>query len=139
MPSSSRPAGAGALPLADAYVQYLNCTDRRDGDSCGRCANCVQIAQLAHPDLHFVFPVNRQGKKSGEAVRSDEFLPLWRSLFAETGRIFRPPAVVRPPRSGPHAAGHDLRARGRRGDPQTLVQELRIRLQECDPVAAGNP
>ena len=79
------PAGAGALPLAVAYVQYLNCTDRRDGDSCGRCANCVQIAQLAHPDLHFVFPVNRQGKKSGEAVRSDEFLPLWRSLFAETG------------------------------------------------------
>ena len=84
------PAGAGALPLAVAYVQYLNCTDRRDGDSCGRCANCVQIAQLAHPDLHFVFPVNRQGKKSGEAVRSDEFLPLWRSLFAETGGYFGP-------------------------------------------------
>ena len=53
------PAGAGALPLAVAYVQYLNCTDRRDGDSCGRCANCVQIAQLAHPDLHLVFPVNK--------------------------------------------------------------------------------
>lgn len=82
--------GAGVLPLAVAYVQYLNCTDRRDGDSCGRCPNCVQIAQLAHPDLHFVFPVNRQGKKSGEAVRSDEFLPLWRNLFAETGGYFDP-------------------------------------------------
>ena len=48
--------GAGALPLALAYVQYLNCTNRRDGDSCGECPNCRQIAGLAHPDLHFVFP-----------------------------------------------------------------------------------
>lgn len=54
--------GAGALPLALAYVQYLNCTNRRDGDSCGECPNCRQIAGLAHPDLHFVFPVNKQGK-----------------------------------------------------------------------------
>ena len=30
-------AGTGALPLAIAYAQYLNCTDRHDGDSCGRC------------------------------------------------------------------------------------------------------
>ena len=66
--------GAGALPLALAYVQYLNCTNRRDGDSCGECPNCRQIAGLAHPDLHFVFPVNPQGKKSGEAVVSDDFM-----------------------------------------------------------------
>ena len=33
---------------------------------------------------------------------------------------------------------YKVRTRGRRGDPQTLVQELRIRLQERDPVAAGN-
>lgn len=83
-------AGAGALPLAVAYVQYLNCTDRRDGDACGQCPNCVQVARLAHPDLHFVFPVNRQGKKSGQTVRSDEFLPQWRSLFALTGGYFDP-------------------------------------------------
>ena len=51
--------GAGALPLALAYVQYLNCTNRRDGDSCGECPNCRQIAGLAHPDLHFVFPVHK--------------------------------------------------------------------------------
>lgn len=83
-------AGAGTLPLALAYVQYLNCMNRRDGDSCGECPNCRQIEALAHPDVHFVFPVNKQGKKSGEAVRSDEFLPLWRSIFAETGGYFSP-------------------------------------------------
>ena len=75
--------GAGALPLALAYVQYLNCTNRRDGDSCGECPNCRQIAGLAHPDLHFVFPVNKQGKKSGEAVLSDDFMPLWRQVVSE--------------------------------------------------------
>ena len=83
-------AGAGTLPLALAYVQYLNCTNSRDGDSCVECPNCKQIEALAHPDVHFVFPVNKQGKKSGEAVRSDEFLPLWRKIFSETGGYFSP-------------------------------------------------
>ena len=71
-------AGAGALALAVAYVQYLCCHHRHDGDSCGECPDCRQIAALAHPDLHLVFPVNKQGKKSGEVMRSDEFLPLFR-------------------------------------------------------------
>ena len=81
-------AGAGALALAVAYVQYLCCCHRRGGDSCGECPDCKQIAALAHPDLHLVFPVNKQGKKSGEERRSDEFLPLFRGLFAERGGYF---------------------------------------------------
>ena len=81
-------AGAGALALAVAYVQYLCCCHRRGGDSCGECPDCKQIAALAHPDLHLVFPVNKQGKKSGEVMRSDEFLPLFRGLFAERGGYF---------------------------------------------------
>lgn len=83
-------AGAGALPLAVAYVQYLCCRHRHDGDSCGACPDCQQIAALEHPDLHLVFPVNRQGKKSGEAMLSDEFLPQFRALFAERGGYFSP-------------------------------------------------
>lgn len=83
-------AGSGALALAVAYVQYLCCHHRRDGDSCGECPDCRQIATLAHPDLHLVFPVNKQGKKSGEVMRSDEFLPLFRTLFAERGGYISP-------------------------------------------------
>lgn len=83
-------AGAGALALAVAYVQYLNCRHRNGGDSCGECPDCRQIAALAHPDLHLVFPVNRQGKKSGEVMRSDEFLPQFRELFAVSGGYFSP-------------------------------------------------
>ena len=81
-------AGVGTLPLAIAYAQYINCTNRKDGDSCGECPNCRQIGELAHPDLHFIFPVNKQGKKSGEIVLSRDFMPLWREIVAQTGGYF---------------------------------------------------
>ena len=83
-------AGTGALPLAIAYAQYLNCPNRKDGDSCGECPSCRQTAELAHPDLHFVFPVNKQGKKAGEVVLSAEFMPQWREIVAQTGGYFTP-------------------------------------------------
>ncbi len=83
-------AGSGALALAVAYVQYLCCRHRHDGDSCGECPDCQQIAALAHPDLHLVFPVNKQGKKSGEVMRSDGFLEPFRALFSERGGYFSP-------------------------------------------------
>ena len=81
-------AGSGSLAMAVAYFQYLCCRNRHDGDSCGECPNCQQIAALAHPDLHMVFPVNKQGKKSGEVMLSDEFLPLLRELFVERHGYF---------------------------------------------------
>lgn len=81
-------AGAGVLPLAIAYVQYLNCSNRDGEDSCGVCASCHQISTLSHPDLHLVYPVNKQGKKSGEIVLSDDFLDQFRSLFNSKGGYF---------------------------------------------------
>lgn len=81
-------AGYGTLPLALAYVQYLFCPNRHMGDSCGECPSCRQISDLAHPDLHWVFPVNKREKKSGEAVVSDLFLDKWREIWHEKGGIF---------------------------------------------------
>ena len=83
-------AGVGTLPLAIAYAQYLNCPNRKDGDSCGVCPSCRQISELAHPDVLFIFPVNKQGKKSGEVILSSDFMPLWREIIAETGGYFTP-------------------------------------------------
>ena len=83
-------AGQGSLALAVAYFQYLCCRHRHDGDSCGECPDCRQIAALAHPDLHLVFPVNKQGKKSGEVVLSAEFMPQWRECVASTAGYFTP-------------------------------------------------
>ncbi len=83
-------SGYGALPLALAYVQYLNCSNRSDEDSCGVCASCHQMESLAHPDLHFVLPINKQGKKSGEAMLSEEFMPLFRTQMERTGGYLTP-------------------------------------------------
>ena len=80
--------GYGTLPLALAYVQYLFCPNRHDGDSCGVCPQCQQVNALAHPDLHFVYPVNKREKKSSEVITSDMFIDLWRSTWSEKRGIF---------------------------------------------------
>lgn len=69
------PEGAGSLPLAIAYAQYLNCPNRDEYEACGKCPSCVKYNKLAHPDLHFVFPVIKSG--SDKAV-SDLFIKEWR-------------------------------------------------------------
>ncbi len=56
------PEGAGAFPLAIAFAQYLNCTHKQDGDSCGTCPSCVKYQKFAHPDLHFIFPTTTNEK-----------------------------------------------------------------------------
>ena len=83
-------AGSGTLPLAVAYTQYLNCTSRHNGDSCGECPSCRQIEALAHPDLHLVFPVNKQGKKPTSGLLAADFIEEFRSIFAEKGGYFTP-------------------------------------------------
>ena len=75
--------GCGALPLALAFVQYLNCSHRHDGDSCGECRSCRQMSGLVHPDTHFVFPTNSSRKVDVQKPVSESFLSLWRELVLE--------------------------------------------------------
>ena len=72
--------GCGAIALALAYVQYLNCANPHDGDSCGECPSCRQMAKLIHPDVHFVFPVNKGPKTSDDKPVSESYLKYWREL-----------------------------------------------------------
>lgn len=74
------PAGIGKFAMARAAAQYLHCTDRRDGDSCGRCPSCIQHQSFNHIDTIYSFPVL---KSAGGAV-SDDFLPLWREFLNES-------------------------------------------------------
>ena len=74
--------GVGKLPLAIAYARYMSCQHPTDEDACGICPNCVKFNNLAHPDLHFVFPVVK--KKSSKDTVSDDFLPEWRNLLSNT-------------------------------------------------------
>ena len=95
--------GSGALPLALAFAQYINCdkvngrsanssavslfgetteddeTNNED-DSCGVCLSCQKNSKLIHPDVHYSYPVvNRTDKK---APISTEFIVEWREFIA---------------------------------------------------------
>ncbi|MBO4370209.1 MAG: DNA polymerase III subunit delta [Paludibacteraceae bacterium] len=73
-------AGNGALPLAMAYAQYLNCPNRTNEDSCGTCPSCKQFANLAHPDLHFIFPFAAENSQN---AKCDNMLPQWRDFVRQ--------------------------------------------------------
>jgi DNA polymerase-3 subunit delta' len=75
------PEGIGKLPLAIAYARYLSCNNPGEKDACGVCPNCIKFNKLAHPDLHFVFPVIK--KKAKDTV-SDDFIAEWRELLSNT-------------------------------------------------------
>jgi len=74
------PEGSGKLPIAIAYAQYICCTNKQENDSCGECPSCKKIEKLAHPDLHFMFPVVKQ-KKSLENV--NDYMSQWRAFLLE--------------------------------------------------------
>jgi DNA polymerase-3 subunit delta' len=78
------PGGSGKLALAIAYAQYINCNNRTETDSCGVCPSCQQIAKLAHPDIHFSYPIILK-KKSGadKKVVSKDYLEKWRDYLFE--------------------------------------------------------
>jgi DNA polymerase-3 subunit delta' len=97
--------GAGALPLAIAFAQYLVCERnspfarpapaapslfgepetpppvKNATDSCGVCPSCVKCQKWAHPDVHFSFPAI--SRKSQEKVYSSNFALQWREFMAE--------------------------------------------------------
>ncbi|WP_338868175.1 DNA polymerase III subunit delta [Spirosoma sp. SC4-14] len=71
--------GSANLALALALAQYVNCEDKQEQDACGRCASCIKIQKLVHPDLHMVFPVANMAKgKTSEAYLAD-----WRKFLID--------------------------------------------------------
>jgi DNA polymerase-3 subunit delta' len=76
------PEGAGALPLALAFAQYINCPNKKNGESCGVCPSCVKYQKFSHPDLHFIFPTatNNKVKKNPE---SELFQEEWLTFLRE--------------------------------------------------------
>lgn len=74
--------GMPGISMALAWVQYLNCLNPHDGDSCGECAQCKMISRLEHPDVHFIYPVI---DSADAETPSDNFLPQWREMLQREG------------------------------------------------------
>lgn len=79
----SGPSGAGALPLALAYAQYMACTDRTDSDSCGECNACKRYTKLEHPDLQLIFPKNLTSEGEGKGFSSKDFVIRFREAVLD--------------------------------------------------------
>ncbi len=68
--------GSGALPLAIAYAQQILCQSSKNPDACH-----LKCDKLAHPDLHFSFPITTTDFVKKNPV-SDLFLDKWREMIA---------------------------------------------------------
>ncbi len=68
------PEGCGNLAMALAFAQYLNCEDKQENDSCGRCPSCTKAQKFIHPDIHFTFPIINLDKRE----TSGDWMQEWR-------------------------------------------------------------
>lgn len=88
------PEGCGKMPMALALAQYLCCTGKHNtnGQSsmfdepstgsnsvCGACISCRQWEQLAHPDVHFIFPIVANKVRKKEVC--DDWMSAWRDML----------------------------------------------------------
>ncbi|HBT11305.1 MAG TPA: DNA polymerase III subunit delta', partial [Leeuwenhoekiella sp.] len=75
-------SGSGVLPCALAYAQYLICNNT-EGENTGGSAACnLKFDHLAHPDLHFAYPVAPNDTVKSHPV-SDNFAKEWRAFIQE--------------------------------------------------------
>lgn len=74
-------SGSGVLPMAIAFAQYLICNNS-GAENMGGPPSCnAKFKQLAHPDLHFAFPVATTEQVKKHPV-SANFLKEWRDFIA---------------------------------------------------------
>ncbi len=83
------PKGSGALPLAIAYAQYILCHNKNAENNTGDDGCNLKFEKLAHPDLHFAFPVAANDKVKKHPI-SNLFLEEWRDFIKNTpyGSLF---------------------------------------------------
>lgn len=68
--------GSGMLPMAIAYAQAILCSTSLNKEVCE-----LKCSKLAHPDLHFAFPVSVTEKIKKNPV-SNLFLSEWREFLS---------------------------------------------------------
>jgi len=78
-------SGYGMLPMALAYARFILC-----GDTSSNKRSHLMFDKLAHPDLHFVFPVNTNNTVKSSHPTSDLFLDDWREFVLDQpyGNLF---------------------------------------------------
>jgi len=76
------PSGSGVLPMAIAYAQYILCGNAQGENIHGNESCNLKFEQLAHPDLHFAYPVATNTNVKSSPV-SSHFAGEWRGFVQE--------------------------------------------------------
>mgnify|MGYP000769929007 CR=1 FL=1 len=71
--------GVGKFALARAFAQYIHCTNRQNGDSCGCCPSCVQHQTFNQVDTYYSYPILKSVASSG---RCEDLFDTWKSFLA---------------------------------------------------------
>lgn len=75
------PSGIGKFAMAQAFIQYLHCTNRTpDGNPCGKCQSCLQHRSLNHIDTYYSYPVVK--RKGGGVTVSADYITQWRQFVS---------------------------------------------------------
>jgi DNA polymerase-3 subunit delta' len=82
------PEGAGGLPLALAFAQFIVCErvsaagsdNHFPVESCNECPSCKKASQLIHPDIHYAYPV--VSRKPGDKPVSADYISEWREFIS---------------------------------------------------------
>lgn len=76
------PEGCGTLAMAIAYAQYILCNTTNSENQNGNESCNLKFQNLAHPDLHFIYPtVSTEEVKS--KPKSIDFIKDWRSFVLQ--------------------------------------------------------
>jgi DNA polymerase III subunit delta' len=80
--------GSANLALALAYIAYLFCENKQNGDACGECSSCRKTSKMIHPDVNYIFPViNKKEANSDEEgtkkALSSSFIKEFRQMVIE--------------------------------------------------------
>tara|TARA_R110002012_G_scaffold263456_2_gene446560 strand:+ start:230851 stop:232008 length:1158 start_codon:yes stop_codon:yes gene_type:complete len=83
------PEGCGTLPMAIAYAQYILCSIASQKTEEAKNSCHLKCNALAHPDMHFVFPVATSDKIKSHAI-SDSYISDFRTFVKEQpyGNLF---------------------------------------------------
>lgn len=70
--------GNGALAMAVAFAQQLICQNLA-GDALQKASYLCE--QFTHPDMHFVYPVNKSDLVDSKKPLANDFAPYWREFL----------------------------------------------------------
>lgn len=82
------PEGSGKMALALDFARLLLCQNPQKGEMaepCGTCHGCAMTRTLAHPDLHFAYPIIRPKSMSASGrLVCDVWLKEWRDMLLQS-------------------------------------------------------